>query len=429
LIFDSRFWIGLPEIENQESKIENPMTPPAITRTSTSELYDAHVLKNYARAPLTLVRGRGAQVWDDAGNAYLDFTSGIAVSALGHCHPHWVAAVQRQAGELIHTSNLFRNPNQGELARRLIGYAGPGRVFFCNSGAEANEALLKLARLHGMKKSGEEGKCYKVICAQQAFHGRTFGGMSATPQEKIQKGFRPLVPGFAFGELNNLQSFAELVDDQTAAIFVETIQGEGGINTCTQEFLIGLRQLCDRHNLLLMLDEVQCGIGRTGYFYAYEAAGVRPDAVGMAKGLGGGFPIGAIWVGERHAELFQPGMHGTTFGGTPLACAAALAVLDVLEREKLLAKVQAQSPAWMEMLRQLVQDFPGQVLGVRGLGYLVGVQLASDPAPYLAAMRERGLLAPSAGGNVVRLLPPLNASSEELARSVEIFRSVLVAKA
>ena len=405
------------------------MTPPAITRTSTAELYDAHVLKNYARAPLTLVRGRGAQVWDDAGNAYLDFTSGIAVSALGHCHPHWVAAVQRQAGELIHTSNLFRNPNQGELARRLIGYAGPGRVFFCNSGAEANEALLKLARLHGMKKSGEEGKCYKVICAQQAFHGRTFGGMSATPQEKIQKGFRPLVPGFAFGELNNLQSFAELVDDQTAAIFVETIQGEGGINTCTQEFLIGLRQLCDRHNLLLMLDEVQCGIGRTGYFYAYEAAGVRPDAVGMAKGLGGGFPIGAIWVGERHAELFQPGMHGTTFGGTPLACAAALAVLDVLEREKLLAKVQAQSPAWMETLRQLVQEFPGQVLGVRGLGYLVGVQLASDPAPYLAAMRERGLLAPSAGGNVVRLLPPLNASSEELARSVEIFRSVLVAKA
>ena len=419
----------MPEIENQKSKIENPMTPSAITRTSTAELYDAHVLKNYARAPLTLVRGRGTQVWDDAGNAYLDFTSGIAVSALGHCHPHWVAAVQRQAGELIHTSNLFRNPNQGELARRLIGYAGPGRVFFCNSGAEANEALLKLARLHGMKKSGEEGKCYKVICAQQAFHGRTFGGMSATLQEKIQKGFRPLVPGFAFGQLNHLQSFAELVDDQTAAIFIETIQGEGGINTCTQEFLIGLRQLCDRHNLLLMLDEVQCGIGRTGYFYAYEVAGVRPDAVGMAKGLGGGFPIGAIWVGERHAELFQPGMHGTTFGGTPLACAAALAVLDVLEREKLLTKVQAQSAAWMESLRQLVLEFPGQVLGVRGMGYLVGVQLASDPAPYLAAMREQGLLAPSAGGNVVRLLPPLNATSAELVRSVEIFRSVLVAKA
>lgn len=405
------------------------MLPPAITRTSTAELYDAHVLKNYARAPLTLVRGRGAQVWDDAGNAYLDFTSGIAVSALGHCHPHWVAAVQRQAGELIHTSNLFRNPNQGELARRLIGYAGPGRVFFCNSGAEANEALLKLARLHGMKKSGEEGKCYKVICARQAFHGRTFGGMSATPQEKIQKGFRPLTPGFAFGELNHLQSFADLVDDQTAAIFVETIQGEGGIHACTQEFLLGLRRLCDQHNLLLMLDEVQCGIGRSGYFYAYEAAGVRPDAIGMAKGLGGGFPIGAMWVGERHAELFQPGMHGTTFGGTPLACAAALAVLDVLERENLLAQVRAQSPGWMISLHQLAVDFPKHVATVRGLGYLVGVQMTSDPAPYLAALREQGLLVPSAGGNVIRLLPPLNATAAELAKSVEIFRSVLVAKA
>jgi len=405
------------------------MTPPSIIRTSTAEHYDAHVLKNYARAPLTLVRGRGAQVWDDAGNAYLDFTSGIAVSALGHCHPHWVAAIQRQAGELIHTSNLFRHPNQGELARRLVGYAGPGRIFFCNSGAEANEALLKLARLHGMKKAGEEGKCYKVICAQQAFHGRTFGGMSATPQEKIQKGFRPLVPGFAFGELNNLQSFAELVDDQTAAIFVETIQGEGGIHPCTPEFLTGLRQLCDRHNLLLMLDEVQCGIGRTGRFFAFEHAGVRADAIGMAKGLGGGFPIGAMWVGERCMELFQPGMHGTTFGGTPLACAAGLAVLDVLEREKLLARVQAQSPGWIDSLRQLATDFPAQVLGVRGLGYLVGLQMAADPTPFLAALRERGLLVPSAGGNVVRLLPPLTATADELARSIAIIRDVLVAKA
>eukprot|EP01035_Chromulina_nebulosa_P033174 gene33175-biopygen21460 len=229
------------------------MNSPSLIRTSTADLYDAHVMKNYARAAITLTRGAGTQVWDDQGNAYLDFTSGIAVSALGHCHPHWVASVQRQAGELIHVSNLFRNPNQGELARRLVGYAGPGRVFFCNSGAEANEALIKLARLHGVQKSGgEEGKCYKVICAKNAFHGRTFGGMSATPQEKIQKGFRPLVPGFSFGEINNLQSFVDLVDDQTAAIFVETIQGESGINPCTPEFLLGLRKLCDQHNLLLL---------------------------------------------------------------------------------------------------------------------------------------------------------------------------------
>ncbi|MFA6287125.1 MAG: aspartate aminotransferase family protein [Opitutaceae bacterium] len=401
-----------------------------MTRTSTAELYDAHVLKNYGRPALTLVRGRGALVWDDQGRQFLDFTSGIAVSALGHCHPHWVAAVQRQAGELIHVSNLFRNPNQGELARRLVGYAGPGRVFFCNSGAEANEGLLKLARLHGMKKAGgEEGKIYKVICAKSAFHGRTFGGMSATPQEKIQKGFRPLVPGFAFGELNNLASFEALIDDTTAAIFVETIQGEGGVNPATTEFLLGLRELCNRHNLLLMLDEVQCGVGRTGKFFAYEHAGVRADAIGMAKGLGGGFPIGAIWIGEKAAELFQPGMHGTTFGGTPLACAASLAVLDVLEKENLMEKVTLTSVPWIASLSQLAKDFPAQVLAVRGRGYMVGIQLASDPAAYVAALREAGLLVPSAGGNVIRLLPPLTATPAELAQSVDIIRTVLAAKA
>lgn len=405
------------------------MSRPDVVRTSTADLYDAHVLKNYGRPALTLVRGSGSFVWDDQGGRFLDFTSGIAVSALGHCHPHWVAAVRRQAGELIHTSNLFRNPNQGELARRLVGYAGPGRVFFCNSGAEANEGLLKLARLHGATKAGgEEGKCYKVICAKSAFHGRTFGGMSATPQEKIQKGFRPLVPGFAFAELNNLASFEALVDDQTAAIFIETIQGEGGVHPATPEFLLGLRALCNRHNLLLMLDEVQCGIGRTGKFFAFEHAGIRPDAIGMAKGLGGGFPIGAIWIGEKAAELFHPGMHGTTFGGTPLACAAALAVLDVIEREGLMERVAAASPGWIAALESLATEFPAQVPGVRGRGFMVGIQLAGDPAPYVAALREAGLLVPSAGGNVIRLLPPLNATADELARSVEIIRSVLAAK-
>ena len=405
------------------------MNPPSIVRTNTAELYDANVLKNYARAPLTLVRGKGTQVWDDAGNSYLDFTSGIAVSALGHCHPDWVSAVQRQAGELIHVSNLFRHPNQGELARRIVGYAGPGRVFFCNSGGEADEALIKLSRLHGMAKCGEEGKCFKVICAKNAFHGRMFGGMSATPQEKIQKGFRPLVPGFSFGELNNLQSFADLIDDQTAAILVETIQGESGIHPCTPEFLRGLRQLCDQHNLLLMLDEVQCGVGRTGKFYAFEHAGVMPDAIAMAKGLGGGFPIGAIWIRDRFTDLFTPGSHGTTFGGTPLACAAGLAVLDVIARDNLLEKVTKLSGPWIEALTKLAAEFPKQLTGVRGRGYLVGLQLASDPAPYVTALRERGLLVVSAGGNAIRILPPLIATAEELARSVEMLRAVLAAKA
>jgi acetylornithine/N-succinyldiaminopimelate aminotransferase len=398
-----------------------------MVRGSAAELYDAHVLKNYPRAPLTLVRGRGTKVWDDQGNAYLDFSSGIAVSSLGHCHPRWVEAVQRQAAELNHTSNLFRHPNQGELARRLVGYAGPGRVFFCNSGAEADEALLKLSRLHGVRKSGVEAKCFKVVCAKNSFHGRMFGGMSATPKESVQKGFRPLLTGFSFGELNDLGAFARLVDDDTSAIFVETIQGDGGINPCTSEFLVGLRRLCDERNLLLMLDEVQCGAGRTGTFFAFEHAGIRPDAIAMAKGLGGGFPIGAMWVGERFADLFTPGSHGSTFGGTPLACAAALAVLDVIESEGLLAHVARESAPWIRELGRLAVDFPAKVLAVRGLGFLVGVQMASDSAPYAAALRERGLLTALAGVNVIRLLPPLNASAEELARSVALFRDVLKA--
>jgi acetylornithine aminotransferase/acetylornithine/N-succinyldiaminopimelate aminotransferase len=283
--------------------------------------------------------------------------------------------------------------------------------------------------LHGVKKAGgEEGKCFKIVVAKNAFHGRMFGGMSATPQEKIQKGFRPLVPGFVVGELNKVESFAALVDDATAAILVETIQGESGINPCTPEFLRGLRKLCDEKNVLLMLDEVQCGIGRTGKFYAFEYAGVRPDVIAMAKGLGGGMPIGAVWAGEKAAELFQPGNHGTTFGGTPLACAAALATLDVIEREQLLAHVTRVSVAWHEALGGLKKDFPQHIADVRGKGFLVGVQMTADPAPYLTALRERGLLAVSSGNNVIRFLPPLVATPDELAKSIEIFRTVLSAK-
>lgn len=405
------------------------MIPPTIVRTSTAELYDAYVMKNFPRAPLTLVRGEGVRAWDDAGREYLDFSSGIAVNALGHCHPVWVEAIRRQAGELVHVSNLYRNPNYGELARRLVSHAGPGRVFLCNSGTEANEALIKLARLHGVRKAGgEEGRCYKIICARNAFHGRTYGGMSATPQEKIQKGFRPLVPGFAFGELNNLASFADLVDDDTAAIFLETVQGEGGVTPCTDEFLWGLRQLCDQRNLLLMLDEVQCGFGRTGTFFAFQHAGVRADAVGMAKGIANGYPMGAIWVTEKHAELFTPGSHGTTFGGSPLACAASLAVLDVIERENLLQKVAVNGAAWKAQLEKFVTEFPRQVKAVTGRGYMLGLWLHAEPAPYLAALRELGLLVPAAGGNTIRLLPPLIATPADLDRATACLRQVFQAR-
>lgn len=399
---------------------------PSFMQTATAALYDQHVMGNYARAAITLTRGRGVRVWDDTGRDYLDFTSGIGVTALGHCHPHWVEAVRHQAGELVHVSNLFRNPLQGELARRLVQRAGPGRVFFCNSGAEADEALLKLARLHGGRLAGgREGVRYKVICAENAFHGRMFGGMSATPQDKVQRGFRPLLSGFAFGMLNDLESFRRLVDDQTAAIFVETIQGEGGVNPCTTEFLQGLRRLCDEHGLLLMLDEVQCGMGRTGRFYAFEHHGVMPDAIAMAKGLGGGFPIGAIWVRQPHADLFTPGSHGTTFGGTPLACAASLAVLDVIEREKLLENVVANAPRLHAGLAALAQEFPASIASVRGLGYMAGIQFHADPAPIVAQLREAGLLCPAAGNNVVRLLPPLITTAAEIDAALAILRRVL----
>ncbi|HEY1793900.1 MAG TPA: acetylornithine/succinylornithine family transaminase [Opitutaceae bacterium] len=399
--------------------------PSSIVRSVAAELYDANVLGNYARPAVTLVRGRGTTVWDDQGRAYLDFSSGIAVTSLGHSHPRWVEAVQRQAAELVHVSNLFRNPNQGELARKLVGYAGPGRVFFCNSGGEADEALIKLSRLHGFRKGGVEGKCIRVVAAKGGFHGRMFGGMSATPKESVQKGFRPLLPGFVFGDLNDLASFERLVDDDTSSILVETVQGDGGINPCTPQFLQGLRRLCDERNLLLLADEVQCGAGRTGRFFAFEHAGIRPDAIAMAKGLAGGFPIGAVWVAEKAADLFQPGMHGSTFGGTPLACAAALAVLGAIESEGLLGHVSRESAPWIRELRRMAAEQPAKVADVRGLGFLVGVQMTSDNGPVVAALREKGLLTAPAANNVVRLLPPLNATAEELGRSVAIFREVL----
>ena len=264
-----------------------------------------------------------------------------------------------------------------------------------------------------------------MICAKNGFHGRMFGGMSATPKESVQKGFRPLLPGFVFAELNNVESFAALVDEDTTAILVESIQGDGGINPCTPEFLQGLRRLCDEKGLLLLLDEVQCGAGRTGKFFAFEHAGIRADAIAMAKGLAGGFPIGAVWVSERFADLFQPGMHGSTFGGTPLASAAALAVLDIIEGEGLLAHVTRESAPWIAELKKLAADFPSKVLEIRGRGFLVGVQMASDSAPTIVALREHGLLIAPAGVNVIRLLPPLVTTREELARSVAIFREVL----
>jgi len=388
--------------------------------------YAANVAHNYGAPPITLVKGQGTLVWDAAGKRYLDFASGIAVNAVGHAHPHWVQRVTAQAGKLVHVSNLYRNEPQGELAQALARRCGPGRVIFCNSGAEANEGLLKLARLHGQRKAGAEGACIGVVVAEKAFHGRTFGGMSATPQEKIQKGFRPLLSGFTAAPLNDLAAWGKAIDARTtAAVLIESIQGEGGVNPATPEFLRGVEQLCRARNVLFMIDEIQCGIGRTGKFFAFEHAGVKPDAIAMAKGLGGGFPVGAIWMAPPHDDLFQAGSHGTTFGGGPLAATAGLAVLEILESEQLVAKVAERSVAWHAELRKLVALRPDLVKEVRGAGYMVGVILHVDPLPVVAALREAGLLTAPAGGVAVRLLPPLNASVEELAESVAILRQVL----
>lgn len=389
--------------------------------------FEAYLLGNYAKPALTLVRGEGLRVWDAQGREYLDFAAGIAVTGLGHCHPTWVKRVQEQAATLAHCSNYYRNLPQGRLAKALVERMGPGKIFFCNSGAEANETILKLARLHGRaRENGVDGKRYKVICAKNAFHGRTFGGMAATPQEKIQNGFRPMLDGFAFGEINNLASFEKLIDAQTAAIFVETIQGESGVHACTPEFLRGLRALCDQHQLLLLIDEVQCGIGRTGKFLACAHAGIAPDAVGLAKGLGGGFPIGAVWIAEKYAPLFTPGSHGNTFGGNPLACAAGLAVLEVMDNEKLLEHVNMLAPAFHQKLRALAAEVPQLLTEVRGQGFMIGLQFSTDPSPLVTALREAGLLVVSSGGQSLRLLPALTATAHDLDAALAILRRVLV---
>ncbi|MGB0263330.1 MAG: aspartate aminotransferase family protein [Opitutales bacterium] len=295
---------------------------------------------------------------------------------------------------------------------------------FCNSGAEANEALIKLARLYGQGIAGAEAQRYTIVGAQNAFHGRTFGGMSATPQAKVQDGFRPLLDGFRVAELNCIESFDQQVDNAVAAVFIESIQGEGGIFPAEASFLRELRALCTERGALLILDEVQCGIGRSGHFFAYQESGIIPDAIGMAKGLGGGFPIGAIWTAEDYAELFQPGSHGTTFGGNPLAAAAANAVLDIIETEHLIQAVADNSRPWHAALKSLADTYPQHITEVRGRGYMVGLALSANAAEVTTLAREQGLLVVPAGHNTLRLLPALIATQDDLAESVRILDAV-----
>jgi len=386
--------------------------------------HQTFLIGNYAPPAIEIVRGKGSHLWDSQGKKYLDFTSGIAVTNLGHSHPEWIKQVQHQVELLAHCSNLYSIPEQVRLAERLARKIGPGKVLFCNSGAEANEALIKLSRLHGEQG---EGKRTKILVARNGFHGRTLGALSATESSKYRKGFEPLLPGFVFCKLNELSDFENAIDDETVAILVESIQGEGGLHVSSDSFLQGIEKLCQKNNLLFLMDEVQAGIARTGEFLGYQKSGVQPDAIAMAKGLGGGFPIGAIWVKDSSSSLFAPGSHGTTFGGSPLACSAAHAVLDVIEKEDLIAQAKVLGDYLLQGIQKLAENFPKKILEIRGRGLMLGVQLADEPGELVSILRDNGLLAVGAAGQTLRLLPPLTITQDEIDQGLKILRQSLSA--
>ncbi len=386
-----------------------------MNRSEIIGLFDRYVVPSYARYPHVFVRGKGARVWDADGKEYLDFGGGIAVNLLGHSAMSEILA--KQAKILVHASNLYYTEPQGVLAKRLVELVGiEGKCFFCNSGGEANEALFKLARKFG----NEHGGRYEILTFENSFHGRTLAGISATGQEKVKHGFEPAVEGFRHVPFNDLDAVAKAVTSKTVAILLEAIQGESGIVPATADFLRGLRRLCDEHRLLLMFDEVQCGMGRTGEFLGFRAIApdVQPDAISWAKGLGGGFPIAAIWVRGPYADVLGPGTHGTTFGGTPLACSVALAVLDRLERDGLLGNARDVGKYFIGKLRALAAQCP-TIRDVRGIGLMIGLEVTLEARPAVLQLAEHGLIGVAAGKNVVRFLPPLNITRADVDEAVE----------
>ena len=408
---------------------------------TTADLYRDYVMPTYGRFDLVLTRGEGSRVWDEEGKGYLDFGAGIAVCSLGHSHSKLSSAIADQAARLIHTSNLYLTRPQGELGKLIVDLVGlGGKVFFCNSGAEANEGLYKLARKFGAPTGRHE-----IITLTNSFHGRTLGGISATGQEKVKTGFAPLVEGFTHVSLNDLAAVETAITPKTVAILVEPVQGEGGINAATPEFLKGLRALCDRHDLLLMFDEVQCGFGRTGDWCAWRtivSSGVEPDAVSWAKGIAGGFPLGAFWAGTRAAgsvplcDLLGPGTHGTTYGGNPLAAAAGLAVLTEIGRAGLLENARTLGAYLIAELEAM--GLPAIRL-IRGVGLMIGIELNDPPSsfggeglPSIRATKElmkAGLLVIPSGERTIRLLPPLNITKAEADEALAILKKVLSAAA
>lgn len=381
-----------------------------------------YLMDTYNRYPIMLVKGEGTRVWDSEGNAYLDFVAGIAVNSLGHCHPALVEAIKKQAETLIHCSNLYWNEKQIELAKMISENSFGGKVFFANSGAEANEGAIKLARKYASLKYG--GKRYKIITAKNSFHGRTFGALTATGQEKYHKGFGPLLAGFKYVPLNDIEAIYEAVDDEVCAIMLEVIQGEGGIHEATPEYVKAVRKICDENDLLFILDEVQTGIGRTGKLFGYEHYGVVPDIMTLAKGLGSGFPIGAI-VAKEDKAVFKPGDHASTFGGNPLACAAGIAVLNEVTKDGFLESVDKKGKYFREGLETL-QKKHKVVKEIRGKGLMVGCELdLEDASEIVLKALEKGLLINSVSHNVLRFVPPLIVTEEEIDEALQILDDVL----
>jgi acetylornithine aminotransferase/acetylornithine/N-succinyldiaminopimelate aminotransferase len=417
--------------------------PAAVVRNqmqAIQERFQKYVVPTYARFDLALDRGEGSRVWDVNGKCYLDFGAGIAVCALGHAHPEITRTLAEQSRKLVHVSNLYFQEPQAGLAEKLVSLIGPGKVFFCNSGAEADEGLYKLARKFGH----DEGR-FEILTAENSFHGRTLAGISATGQAKVKKGFEPMVQGFRHVPFNDLAAARAALSPATAAILIEGVQGEGGVVPATAEYLLGLRQLCDEKKLLLLMDGVQCGHFRTGRFQSFQriledaanpaAAGFLPDGIAMAKSLGGGFPMGAFWVRQPWADVLGAGTHASTFGGTPLACAVAMKVLEVIERDHLADHARQTGEFLKTALAALAAKYPRVISRVRGLGLMIGIELAgdipafstTDKAPaiqFINHLHEAGLLAIPAGARIVRVLPALNLPREDAAEGVRIIESV-----
>jgi len=412
---------------------------------TTAEKFTQHVLPTYGRFPLVPVRGAGARLWDDTGKSYLDFCMGIAVCSLGHCHPRLTEAIRHQAGELMHASNLYQIPLQAELAEEINTHHVriPGKVFFSNSGAEANDGLIKSARRFGRKRPQADGsQRYEVVTFLQSFHGRTLGAMSATGQAKIQEGFDPLLPGFRYLPFNDIAALENAVRPETAAILLEPVQGEGGVNMATPEFVRAVADLCKKHDLLLFFDEVQAGFGRCGDAMAWRmiAPEIKPDGISWAKGMGGGVPIVAFWLSDREvaedgtalSSLMGPGSHGSTYGGNPLVCAASLAVLQEIREKELAVNAILQEVR----IRETVKSWNLPIVTeVRGQGLLLGIGLDASKIPtpegktaalvVVNKLMERGLLVPPAGPSTFRLLPPLNVTEAEIDEALVTIHSVL----